>query len=165
MPLSRNAPRGAEVVVFRWPQNAELQALTARGSPMAPRHLGGGARLVDEHQPVRIEPGLALEPGLATDYDIGTALLIRVRRLFLSVILRRSKNRQSVPMPTPIPRSAGASRNSASVASAARSTRLRIKAALNLDAAGKAITAQRGLSRTSAPALAPATATGSRSKR
>ena len=56
-----------------------------------------GPGLVDEHQPVRIEIELALEPVLAPLQDVGAVLLGGVRRLFLRVIPWRAKKRRSVP--------------------------------------------------------------------
>ena len=65
----------------------------AHPQPLAPRrpavptgHLGGGAGLIDEDQPLGVEVGLGVEPGLATVQDIRTALLGRMPGLFLSVI-------------------------------------------------------------------------------
>ena len=52
--------RGLPVAV----RHAGSEALTARGATAKPGHLGAGAGLVDEHQPLRIEVELALEPGL-----------------------------------------------------------------------------------------------------
>jgi hypothetical protein len=52
-----------------------------------------------------------------------------VRRLFLSVIFRRSKKRHSVPMPTATPCSARPVRSSARVMSRCRSRRQRIRSA------------------------------------
>jgi hypothetical protein len=51
-----------------------------------PRHLGGGAGLIDEHQSLGIEVQLAIEPGLAALQDVWPVLLGGVRRLFFSVI-------------------------------------------------------------------------------
>jgi hypothetical protein len=68
------------------------------------RHLGGGARLVDEDQPRRIKIELPLEPCLASRLHVAALLLSGMRRLFLNVMRRRSKKRHSVPMPTLTPR-------------------------------------------------------------
>src|SRR3954454_10209917 len=88
------------------------------GHPAAPaRHVGRGPGLVDEDEARGIEVELALEPGLAPLQDVGAVLLGRLRRLFLSVIRRRSKKRQSVPIPTPTPFSASAALISMSVMS------------------------------------------------
>ena len=68
-------------------RDAGSQTLATRGPAVPARHLGGGPGLVDEHQSARIEVELAVEPGRASRYDIGSGLLVCVRRLFLSVIL------------------------------------------------------------------------------
>jgi len=46
-------------------------------------HLGRGAGLVDEDQLLRIEVGLAVEPGLAPDKNVRALLFGGVRRLYL----------------------------------------------------------------------------------
>jgi hypothetical protein len=96
---------------------------------MAAGHLGGGPGLVEEHQPGRVEIELLLEPVLAALQDVGAALFVRVRRLFLSVILRRSKNRQIDVLLTTTPRSASAASISARVMSGLLSSRPRIRSA------------------------------------
>jgi len=68
--------------------HAGLEALASGGATMAAGHLGRCPRLIDEHQPGRIEIELTIKPGLSPDQDVRTALLVRVRRLFLSVIRR-----------------------------------------------------------------------------
>jgi hypothetical protein len=45
-------------------------------------HLGGSARLIDEDEPFGIELELTVEPCLPAAQDVGTALFVRVRRLF-----------------------------------------------------------------------------------
>ena len=45
-------------------------------------HLGAGPGLVDEHEAVRIEIELALEPRLAPAQDVGTILLGGMPGLF-----------------------------------------------------------------------------------
>ena len=50
-----------------------------------------------------IEIDLAIEPGLAAPHNVRALLLGRVRRLFFSVIRRRSKNRHNVPLPNAPP--------------------------------------------------------------
>ena len=60
------------------------------------RHLGVRGGLVDEDDPRRIEVELPLEPRLARRVHRAAALFGGMRRLFLRVILRRLKNRQSV---------------------------------------------------------------------
>lgn len=53
---------------------------------MAAGHGGGGPGLVDEHQALRIEIGLAIEPGPALPQDAGAVLLDRVAGLFFRVM-------------------------------------------------------------------------------
>ena len=84
---------------------------------------------VDENEACRVEVELPLKPYLSPLQNVGTLLLGRVRRLFLSVIRRRSKKRHSVPMPTPTPFSASAVLISRSVMSGVSSTSDRIIAA------------------------------------
>jgi hypothetical protein len=94
-------------------------------APLAPlcpsaqaRHLRRGRGLVDEDEPGRIELALRLEEGAPPGDYVRAVLLGGMRRLFLSVILRRSKNRQSVLIAMPTPRSrCSASRSSARVTS------------------------------------------------
>ena len=64
------------------------------------RHLGAGGRLVYEDQPRWIEIELPLEPCLASGLHVVALLFCGMRRFFLNVMRRRSKKRQSVPMPT-----------------------------------------------------------------
>jgi hypothetical protein len=95
---------------------------------MAASHLGAGSGFIDEHQSAWVEVELAFEPGRTPLYDVWSGLFVRVRRLFLSVTLWRSKNRQSVPIPTKMPRSAKAALSSARVTSGLASTKPRIRA-------------------------------------
>ena len=60
------------------------QPLAAQGPPIEPGHLGGGCSLVDEHQLLWGEVGLALEPCLALRQDVGAILLAGMRGLFLA---------------------------------------------------------------------------------
>ena len=62
------------------------------------RHLGVRGGLADEDDPRRIEVELPFKPPLARRVPRAAALFGGVRRLFLRVILRRLKNRQSVPI-------------------------------------------------------------------
>ena len=84
--------------------NRGKTALSFWSPPVDPRHLGGGACLVNEDQPRRIKIELPLEPRLASSLHVKALLLGGMRRLFLNVMRRRSKNRHSVPMPTRTPR-------------------------------------------------------------
>jgi hypothetical protein len=85
----------------------------AAGSPaVAAGHVGGGRRLVEEDQPIRVEVGLSLEPRLPCCPYVLPVLLGRVRRLFLRVIAWRAKKRAKPLVPVRTSRSASASRNS-----------------------------------------------------
>ena len=86
------------------------------------RHLGVRGGLVDEDDARRIEIELSFKPRLARRVHRVAALFGGVRRLFLRVILRRLKNRQSVPMATTTPRSFSRSRSSESVMSLVAAT-------------------------------------------
>jgi hypothetical protein len=81
-------------------REAHAQPLTFRAAAVSAGHIGGGPRLVDEDQALRIKIELAVEPALPLPQDVGTVLLDRVPGLFLRVIRWRSKNRHSVPIPT-----------------------------------------------------------------
>ena len=118
--------RGLLPVTLR---HAAPQLLAARRTPMSAGHLGGSSSLIDEYEPFGIEIELTVEPCLPAAQDVGTALLVRVCRLFLSVIRRRTKNRHRLDRLVPTPCSARAARNSAKVMSVLRSTRPRIKSA------------------------------------
>ena len=85
-------------------RNRDKTALSFGSPPVEARHLGGGARLVDEDQPRRIKIELPLEPRLARSLHVAALLLSGMRRLFLNVMRRRSKKRHSVPIPTLTPR-------------------------------------------------------------
>jgi hypothetical protein len=52
------------------------------GAAAQPGHLGRGTGLIDEHQMVRIEVRLRVEPGLAPPGDVGPLLLAGVRGFF-----------------------------------------------------------------------------------
>jgi hypothetical protein len=67
-------------------RDADPQALSPRGAAMGSRHVGLRPGLVDEDQPLGIEVGLGVKPGLPVFQDIGTILLAGVRGLFLRVI-------------------------------------------------------------------------------
>jgi len=66
--------------------HAHPQPFTPGRATVAAGHLGGGAGLIDKDQPLGIEVGLGVEPGLTTAQDIRAALLGRMPGLFLSVI-------------------------------------------------------------------------------
>ena len=85
---------------------AGAQSFAPRGAPVQPRHVGGGPRLVDEHQPFGIEIGLTVEPGLAPLYDVRTIPLRGVGGLFLYVRPQRSRNVHRVARAARTPRSA-----------------------------------------------------------
>jgi hypothetical protein len=96
---------------------------------VATSHLGRGSGLIDEHETLGVEVQLAVEPGLTAVQDVGAALLVRVRRLFLSVIRRPPNNRHTLDTLVPTPCWAKASRSSARVMSSLASTRPRISSA------------------------------------
>jgi hypothetical protein len=101
-------------------------ALASGCSAVEARHLGGRAGLVDENELLGIEIKLAVEPGRAGHFHIAALLLGRMRRLFLSVIRRRLKKRQSVPIPALTLRSFSFVRSSARVMSGVSVTRPRM---------------------------------------
>lgn len=76
--------------------NGRPASLATWRSPSQPRHLCGRGGLVDEDQSLGFEVELAVEPGYAAAQDIGTLLLGGVRRLFLNVMPRRSRNSHTV---------------------------------------------------------------------
>jgi hypothetical protein len=49
---------------------------------MAPGHLGRSASLVNKHQPLGLQIGLGVEPGLPAAQDVSSLLLGRVRGFF-----------------------------------------------------------------------------------
>ncbi len=49
---------------------------------MAPGHLGRSAGLVNEHQPLGLQIGLGVEPGLPAAQDVSSLLLAGVRGFF-----------------------------------------------------------------------------------
>jgi hypothetical protein len=110
-------------------RNTRSQAHAFGSAAACPRHVGRTPRLVDEHEASRIEVELVIEPILAPLQDIWTALLAGVRSLFLNVIRRRSKNRQSVETATWTSRSASSARSSTNVISGLRATASRMKSA------------------------------------
>ncbi len=57
-------------------------ALAAPCPAMAPRHLGRGPGLVDEHQPLGLQIRLDLEPILPTMQNVRALLLAGVRGFF-----------------------------------------------------------------------------------
>jgi hypothetical protein len=68
--------------------------------PVSAGHLGGGSSLIDEDERFWIEVELTVEPCLPAAQDVRTALFVRVCRL-LSVIRRRTKNRQRLDRRVP----------------------------------------------------------------
>lgn len=87
-------------------RQAHTQAFAARRAAMQTAHLGRRPGFVDEHQPLGIEIDLPFEPSLSPFQDIGAVLLVRVARLFLSVIRRRWKKRHRPEELAATPRSA-----------------------------------------------------------
>ncbi len=78
-------------------RHGHAQPLAAATAAMGARHVRARPGLVDEHQPVRVEVDLAIEPGLPPLQDVGALLLGGMGGLFLRVQPRRWKNRHSVP--------------------------------------------------------------------
>jgi len=108
---------------------ADAQALASGAAAMAVGHIGDGPRLVDEHETLRLQIKLPIEPVVPLPQDVGAILLDRVPRLFLRVIPRRSKNRHKVPIPTCTPCPARPDWNSASVISRSSSSIAMIRSA------------------------------------
>lgn len=54
----------------------------AFGAATQPRHLGRGARLIDENQMLGIKIGLSVKPGVSLRGDVGPFLLAGVCRFF-----------------------------------------------------------------------------------
>ena len=103
-------------------------SLASGRTPVKAGHLGVRGGLVDEDDPGRIEVELSFKPSFAR--RVHRAATVRRRApSFLRVILRRLKNRQSVPMATTTPRSFSRSRSSASVMSLLAATAERISSA------------------------------------
>ena len=76
------------------PNWSRAKALTS--SAVEARHLGGCAGLVDEDELLGIEIELPVEPGRAGHSHITALLFGGMPHLFLSVIRRRLKKRQSL---------------------------------------------------------------------
>ncbi|MCP1545776.1 hypothetical protein J2W80_005668 [Methylorubrum extorquens] len=62
--------------------DGDAAPLAARRSPVTPPHLRVGCGLVEEHEPVRIEIELPLEPGQAGFLHVLPILLGRVAGVF-----------------------------------------------------------------------------------
>ena len=110
-------------------RHGSAASLASGRTTVKARHFGVGGGLVDEDDARRIEVELPFEPRLARRVHRAATLFGGVRRLFLRVILRRLKNRQSVPMATVTPRSFNCSRSSESVISLLAATAERISSA------------------------------------
>ncbi len=67
-------------------REAHAQPFALRAPTMASAHVRSGPRLVDEHEALRIEIELVVEPALPLPQDVGPVLLDRVPGLFLRVI-------------------------------------------------------------------------------
>jgi hypothetical protein len=78
-------------------RNRGAQPLTTRRTAVRARPAGKDPSFVDEHQFVRVQIGLAVEPALPPAQDIRALLLGGVRGLFLRVIRWRRKKRCNVP--------------------------------------------------------------------
>ena len=67
-------------------RKAHAQPFAARAATVGPHHVGLRPGLVDEHQALGIEIGLAIEPGPSSPQDVRALLLGGVRCLFLRVM-------------------------------------------------------------------------------
>jgi hypothetical protein len=65
--------------------NRSAAAFSSRRTAVHPRHIGGGAAFIDEHQPLRVQVRLGVEPGLAAVGYIRSILFGSVRCLFFRV--------------------------------------------------------------------------------
>ena len=71
-----------------------LGSETALGAAaMAAGHVGGGPRLIDEHEALGLQIELVVEPLFALPQDVGPVLLDGMASLFLRVMPRRAKKR------------------------------------------------------------------------
>ena len=71
---------------------------------IAADHAGGGCRLAEEHETIRIEVVLALKPSFTRRSYVFSILLSCVQRPFLRVIRCRAKKRDRLLVLTAIPR-------------------------------------------------------------
>src|SRR5665213_3155557 len=71
-------------------------SFTTLGPPAQPRHLGRCGGLVDEDQFLGIEIELSVEPCATAALDVRALLLAGMRRLFLNVMPRLSRNIHTV---------------------------------------------------------------------
>jgi hypothetical protein len=93
-----------------WHLCAEPFAMSAPA--MAVGRVGERLKSVDEHQALRNEVELALEPGPAPLYDVRSVLLARVDLPFLRMTRWRAKDRHKVAMPVLALGPAGIARSS-----------------------------------------------------
>ena len=63
-------------------REAHPQPLAPRAATMAPGHVGGSPRLVDEDQAFRFQIDLTIEPGLSLPQHIGPVLLDGMASLY-----------------------------------------------------------------------------------
>jgi putative chitinase len=92
--------------------HAHPTAFAARSAPVAAGHGRVGRGLVDEHETIRIEVELTLEPRLACGLHVLPVLLGRVTRAFFREMPWRLKKRERLLWATPTPCSARAARSS-----------------------------------------------------
>lgn len=84
MPDKCKAP--VKVTVFQCPQGS-LQSMRPHGATaITPRHIGGGARFVDEDKPCRIKCGLVLFPFDTSRLDVRPLLFSGVNGFFIAEI-------------------------------------------------------------------------------
>lgn len=80
------------------------QSLASGAAAMGAGHVGSRPGFVNEDEPLRYHVCLVVKPDLPLSLDIRAILFYRVASLFLRVMLWRTKNRCSVPIPTAVPR-------------------------------------------------------------
>jgi hypothetical protein len=73
--------------------HAHTQALAFGAAAMAAGHVGGGPGFIDEHEALRVQIDLAIEPVVPLLQDVGAVLLDCMSSLFLRVMPRRTKKR------------------------------------------------------------------------
>jgi hypothetical protein len=111
--------RGAPVAV----RHGRDQALARRATTVTARHVGGGAGLVEEHEPRRVHEALPASPLPAFGGDVGAVLLRRPQRLFFTLRPSRPSALWIVESPATMPqRRSRAACSSASVMSGRAAT-------------------------------------------
>src|ERR1051326_1296100 len=117
-------------------RHAAEDALAARGTAMAPCHVGRNPGLVDEDQAVGLQEGLGGPPDDPRGSDIRPLLFGGMERLFFSVRPRLSRKRQIDEMATAMPCFARCAWSSSSVMSGCAATNSRTSASWPASANG-----------------------------